>query len=203
VDDDWLRFDFANPAAVDCQTLEAIENDVNDLVTAAQCVRWDYMPIADARKTGAMMLFGEKYPEIVRVVSMGDFSRELCGGTHVSNTGEVGLVRIVGEESVSAGTRRVTALTGRAALAQIRKDERALADMAKEIRDLKKQLAQGKAGGVTAERLLEQSEKLNGATTVVAEAAGADAQLMRQLIDQLRKTSSSSSALAASSNKRG
>jgi alanyl-tRNA synthetase len=216
VDDDWLRFDFANPSAVDRQTLEAIENDVNDLVTAAQGVRWDYMPIADARKTGAMMLFGEKYPEIVRVVSMGDFSRELCGGTHVNNTGEVGLVRIVGEESVSAGTRRVTALTGRAALAQIRKDERALAEaaaslrvapadvagrvaaMAKEIRDLKKQLAQGKAGGVTAERLLEQSEKLNGANTVVAEAAGADAQLMRQLIDQLRKTSSPIAVLLAS-----
>jgi alanyl-tRNA synthetase len=216
VDNDWLRFDFANPSAVDRETLEKIENEVNDLVTQASAVRWDYMPIAEARKTGAMMLFGEKYPEIVRVVSMGGFSKELCGGTHVGNTGEVGLVRLVGEESVSAGTRRVTALTGRAALDRVRQGETALAEVAtalrvspdvvpdrvaaliKEVRDLKKQLTAGKSGGVTADKLLEQSEKLDGATTVVAEAAGADAQLMRQLIDQLRKTASPIAVLLAS-----
>jgi alanyl-tRNA synthetase len=216
VDNDWLRFDFANPSAIDRETLEKIENEVNDLVTRADAVRWDFMPIADARKTGAMMLFGEKYPEVVRVVSMGSFSKELCGGTHVSNTGEVGLVRIVGEESVSAGTRRVTALTGRAALERVRQGEAALAEvaatlrvapsdvpqrvaaLAKEIRDLKKQLAAGKAGGVTADKLLEESEKHNGATAVVAEAAGADAQLMRQMIDQLRKTASPIAVLLAS-----
>jgi alanyl-tRNA synthetase len=134
----------------------------------------------------------------------------------VSNTGEVGLVRIVGEESVSAGTRRVTALTGRAALERVRQGEAALAEvaatlrvapsdvpqrvaaLAKEIRDLKKQLAAGKAGGVTADKLLEESEKHNGATAVVAEAAGADAQLMRQMIDQLRKTASPIAVLLAS-----
>ncbi len=216
VDNDWLRFDFANPAAIDRETLAKIEDDVNEHVTRAEPVRWDHMPIADARKTGAMMLFGEKYPEIVRVVSMGDFSRELCGGTHVSNTGEVGLFRIVGEESVSAGTRRVTAMTGRGALERTRQGEAALAEvaatlrvapaevpnrvaaMAKEIRELKKQLSAGKAGGVTADKLLEQSEKLNGAAVVIAEAAGADAQLMRQLIDQLRKTASPIAVLLAS-----
>ncbi len=106
VDDDWLRFDFANASAIDRETLARIENEVNELVTHTEAVGWKYMPIADARKTGAMMLFGEKYPEIVRVVAMGEFSKELCGGTHVSNTGQVGLVRIIGEESVSAGTRR-------------------------------------------------------------------------------------------------
>jgi alanyl-tRNA synthetase len=216
VDNDWLRFDFANPSAVDRETLEKIENEVNDLVTQANAVSWDYMPIAEARKTGAMMLFGEKYPEIVRVVSMGSFSKELCGGTHVANTGEVGLFRVVGEESVSAGTRRVTALTGRAALERVRQGEAALAEVAlalrvspdvvpervaslvKEVRELKKQLAAGKAGGVSADKLLEQSEKLNSTTTVVAEAAGADAQLMRQLIDQLRKTASPIAVLLAS-----
>jgi alanyl-tRNA synthetase len=189
---------------------------VNDLARRAQTVRWDHMPIAEARKTGAMMLFGEKYPEVVRVVSMGEFSRELCGGTHVANTGEVGLFRIIGEESVSAGTRRITALTGREALKRVRQDESALAEaasairvapadvparvaaMAKDIRELKKQLAQGKAAGVTAETLLEQAETLHGARAVVAEAAGADAQMMRQLIDQLRKTSSPIAVLLAS-----
>jgi alanyl-tRNA synthetase len=216
VDNDWLRFDFANPTAIDRETLVKIEDDVNEHVTRAERVGWEYMPIAEARKTGAMMLFGEKYPEIVRVVSMGEFSRELCGGTHVTNTGEVGLFRIVGEESVSAGTRRVTAMTGRAALERVRQGEAALAEaaaalrvapaevpsrvatLAKEIRELKKQLSAGKAGGVTADKLLEESEMLNGATAVVAEAAGADAQLMRQLIDQLRKTASPIAVLLAS-----
>ncbi|MEX2027802.1 MAG: DHHA1 domain-containing protein, partial [Pirellulaceae bacterium] len=211
-----LRFDFANPTAIDRETLIKIEDDVNEHVTRAERVGWETMPIAAARQIGAMMLFGEKYPEIVRVVSMGDFSRELCGGTHVSNTGEVGLFRIVGEESVSAGTRRVTAMTGRAALDRVRQGEAALAEiaaslrvapaeapsrvaaLAKEIRELKKQLSAGKAGGVTADKLLEDAEKLNGTTAIVAEAAGADAQLMRQLIDQLRKTASPIAVLLAS-----
>ena len=77
-----------------------------------------------------MALFGEKYPEVVRVVTMGDFSRELCGGTHLDRVGQVGLFKIVGEESVSAGTRRITALTGQAALDHVRQEEDALAEVA-------------------------------------------------------------------------
>ncbi len=105
-----------------------------------------------------MMLFGEKYPDIVRMVSMGSFSKELCGGTHLDNSGQVGLFKIIGEESVSAGTRRITALTGSRALEYVREHERALAELAallrvpagelprrvaalvKEVRELKKQL---------------------------------------------------------------
>ena len=105
-----------------------------------------------------MMLFGEKYPDIVRMVSMGEFSKELCGGTHVSSTGQIGLFRIASEESVSAGTRRIVANTGRAALEKVREGQAILAEiaatlrvppseaahrvaaLAKEIRDLKKQI---------------------------------------------------------------
>ena len=81
-----------------------------------------------------MMLFGEKYPDVVRMVSMGEFSKELCGGTHLDNTGQVGLFKIIGEESVAAGTRRITALTGRGALERLREAEDALAETAAALR---------------------------------------------------------------------
>ena len=86
-------------------------------------VTWTHMPIAEAKALGAMALFGEKYPDIVRVVRMGEFSKELCGGTHLDNVGQVGLFKIIGEESVAAGTRRITALTGQAALDLVRQEE--------------------------------------------------------------------------------
>lgn len=206
VDNDWLRFDFANPSAVGSELLEKIENEVNEKVVAAESVGWKTLPIAEARKAGAMMLFGEKYPDMVRMVSMGDFSKELCGGTHVTNTGQVGLFHIVGEESVSAGTRRITAVTGREALDRLRKAEHALAETAaamrvpvgevatraaalvKEVRDLKKQLSAGpRAAEFSPDKLLHDALQVGEVTVVVAEAPGADAAGMRQIIDQLRK----------------
>ena len=123
VEPDRLRFDFANPEAVGRDRLKAIEETVNHRVLKGELVSWTTMPIAEAKTLGAMALFGEKYPEVVRVVSMGDFSRELCGGTHLDNVGQVGLFKVVAEESVSAGTRRITALTGKAALDLIRQEE--------------------------------------------------------------------------------
>ncbi|MGH7192332.1 MAG: alanine--tRNA ligase-related protein, partial [Candidatus Saccharimonadales bacterium] len=109
VDADWLRFDFANPHSVSRDELAKIEDEVNARIIAAEPVRWTTLPIAEARQAGAMMLFGEKYPDLVRMVSMGEFSKELCGGTHLDNTGQIGLCRIIAEESVAAGTRRITA----------------------------------------------------------------------------------------------
>ena len=97
---------------------------MNERILAAAPIGCANLPLAEARKAGAMMLFGEKYPDVVRVVSVGDFSKELCGGTHLANSAEAGIFKIVGEESVAAGTRRITALTGRGVLEQVRKVRR-------------------------------------------------------------------------------
>ncbi len=209
VDADWLRFDFTNPQALGPELVAQVENEVNEMVATGAKINWRSLPIAQARESGAMMLFGEKYPDIVRMVSIGDFSKELCGGTHLDNSGQVGLFKIIGEESVSSGTRRITALTGAAALERVREHERVLAEtagllrvpvaevptrvaaMAKELRDLKKQAtAAPRAGGVTADQLLAGAVEMAGVKVVVAETPGGDANTMRQLIDQLRKAAS-------------
>jgi len=206
VDDDLLRFDFANPSAVTAEELIRIEDEVNAKVLAGEPIDYSNMPLADARKAGAMMLFGEKYPDVVRMVSVGDFSKELCGGTHLDNTGRIGVFKIIGEESVAAGTRRITALTGRAALENIRHaqgivgrvaavlkvpvDElpERVETLAKEVRQLKKQLATTgpKGEGVSVDRLIEQAADVGGVKVIVAEVSGGPNDL-RQLIDQLRR----------------
>jgi alanyl-tRNA synthetase len=112
VADDWLRFDFANMTGVAAPDLLTIEQLVNQRVQENASVAAEILPLAAARERGAMMLFGEKYPDPVRMVSMGNFSRELCGGTHVTATGEIQVLEIQAEEGVSAGTRRIEALTG-------------------------------------------------------------------------------------------
>ena len=115
VDADWLRFDFTNLESVDKDKLAAITTDVLDRVAAGDAVKWETVPLAAAREQGAMMLFGEKYPDPVRMVSMGSFSKELCGGTHLTSTAQVESFEILSEEGVSAGTRRITAVTGQRA----------------------------------------------------------------------------------------
>jgi alanyl-tRNA synthetase len=206
VDRDWLRFDFPNPKPLTHEELQKIEAEVNARVTSAVPVQWTTMPIADARKLGAMMLFGEKYPDVVRVVSMGDFSKELCGGTHLTNTGQAGLFKIVSEESVAAGTRRITALTGPAALEKVQREEALLAEvaatlkvpvsevparvaaLAKEVRELKKQPARSASGEeFSADKLLAEAEDVSGTKVIVAEVPGGTPPVLRQLIDQLRR----------------
>ena len=180
VDADWLRFDFTNLSPVEPEQLAAIADDVATDVATAAPVKWETLPLADARQQGAMMLFGEKYPDPVRMVSMGPLSagsnsRELCGGTHLTNTGDVGAFEIVSEEGVSAGTRRIVALTGERAEAQAVQTTNVL-DMAckaldcqpdqlpaavtalvAEQRAMKKQLASGHAGGESVDRQLPAS----------------------------------------------
>jgi alanyl-tRNA synthetase len=114
--DDWLRFDFANLEAVSSSQLVAIEKMVIDKVELGGPVIAEILPLEQAKKAGAMMLFGEKYPDPVRMVSIGDFSKELCGGIHVSQVKEIGPFEILSEENISAGTRRIQAVTGQRAI---------------------------------------------------------------------------------------
>jgi alanyl-tRNA synthetase len=132
VDDDWLRFDFTNLSPVDASQLGTIAADVAARVDAGEPIKWQTVPLADARKQGAMMLFGEKYPDPVRMVSMGDFSKELCGGTHLDNTRDVQTFEVLSEEGVSSGTRRIVALTGKKA-AEYRKQIQAAVNESAEL----------------------------------------------------------------------
>ncbi|QDT08684.1 alanine--tRNA ligase [Planctomycetes bacterium K23_9] len=163
VEADRLRFDFTNQKAIDDESLVQIEKDVWTQIDKSDPVDWKTVPLAEARKAGAMMLFGEKYPDPVRMVSMGDFSKELCGGTHVSNTSDVHAFEVVVEESVSAGTRRIEALTGPRAEAHRVQTRELLSEVARtigcsenqslastiqlmdELRQIKKELSAGKS----------------------------------------------------------
>ncbi len=164
VEADRLRFDFTNPKAIPDETLARIEQDVLDLVKEASPIRWDTVSLAEAREAGSMMLFGEKYPDPCRMVSMGQFSKELCGGTHLTSTDQVQAFEVVVEESVSTGTRRIEALTGDRAREHHNQTRELLDRVAKrlgcepksalaaadqlttEVRSLKKALASGKSG---------------------------------------------------------
>ncbi len=112
VDADWLRFDFSNQDPLSDEQIRTIESISNRCILEGAPIDWKLVPLATARDAGAMMLFGEKYPDPVRMVSMGSFSKELCGGTHLTNTAQVETVEILSEESVSSGIRRIIALTG-------------------------------------------------------------------------------------------
>ena len=215
VDADLLRFDFSHASAVDHETLQQIEAMVNENVLAAAPVAASLLPLEEARHAGAMMLFGEKYPDIVRMVSIDEISRELCGGTHVNNTGEIGLVKIINEESVSAGTRRVIAVTGHRALERFRQTEATLTDSAnalkvpvtdlpkrlqaltKELKTLKRQ-ATTQQSDFSIEELLRSAEEVDGVRIVVADAKGCDAAAMRHCIDQLRRKASPVAVLLGS-----
>ncbi len=133
VDEDWLRFDFTNLEPVPPEKLEQIEEEVRQRIAEGAPIRAQIMPLAQARKQGAMMLFGEKYPDPVRVIIMGQFSKELCGGTHLENTAQVEAFELISEESVAAGVRRVVALTGPKARAFVQQSRELLGKLCRSL----------------------------------------------------------------------
>ena len=206
VEADLLRFDFNHDQALSPQQLAQIETEVNARVVEGLPVQSALMSKEEAQKLGAMMLFGEKYPDVVRVVSMGEYSKELCGGTHLVNTAQTGLLKIIGEESIAKGIRRITALTGMAAVARMQRDDgllrrmtatlRAAAEdlpdrvetLAKQVRELqKKATAAPKSDGLGVEQLLAVAVEVQGVRIVAAEVPGGTPQSMRDLIDRLRR----------------
>ena len=174
VEDDSLRFDFTHYTAISREELYKIEEAVNTAILSGLDISTQEMTIDEAKKSGATALFGEKYGSTVRVVSMGDYSKELCGGTHLSNTAKIGSFRIVSESSVASGVRRIEAVTGRKCLASMHAD----AALVEKIS------AMFKAGADTvADRIKQQSEELKEARRTIEQfkakesAGGADSML--------------------------
>lgn len=134
VNPERLRFDFSHFSAMTFEEIEKVENLVNEAILNSYDIKCEYMDIDEAKKTGAMALFGEKYGDRVRVVSMGDYSKELCGGTHLKNTSQAGLFKIVSESGVAAGVRRIEAVTGSNYLNYVKERENILIETAKSMK---------------------------------------------------------------------
>ena len=218
VEPDVLRFDFTHYTAITPEELRAVEEAVNEAVLSGLEISTAEMSVDEAKKSGAIALFGEKYGNSVRVVSMGDYSRELCGGTHLSNTAKVGAFRIVSEGSVASGVRRIEAYTGKKSLELLRSSIDTLEllsaqfksrpDMlvekvkqqAEELREAKRSLEQYKAkesaGG--ADSMLAGAKQIGKLHVVTAKVKDMDANALRQLGDVLRDKDGSVVAMIAS-----
>ncbi|MDR7419671.1 MAG: alanine--tRNA ligase [Armatimonadota bacterium] len=199
---DRLRFDFTHAAAVSPEEREAIERRVNEMVLAARPVRAREMPLAEARRLGAMALFGEKYGERVRVVEVEGISRELCGGTHLGNTGEIGLFLITAESSAASGIRRIEAVTGWGAYERVRAHERLIAELSAVTRvapgDLVERIgrlieqakaaqrAPDRAAPASLDSAIRVTAAVDGVSVVVARIDGATHDALREAGDRLR-----------------
>src|ERR1700730_655618 len=192
VDPQRLRFDFTHYTATDADELAEIERLVNEEILKNIKLRTDIMDLDMALHTGAMALFGEKYGDKVRVVSIPDFSKELCGGTHVRRTGDIGLCKIIYEASISAGVRRIEAITGVGVLEKFEEERRASHQaqekLAEEKRVLEKRLEQMKEKLARAEVAgLESNVKdIKGVKVLAAQVPGMDREQLRTMVDSLR-----------------
>lgn len=214
------RFDISHPQAVTAEEIAEIERRVNEAILANVAVNAAIMSMEDAQKTGAMMLFGEKYGDEVRVLQMGGFSTELCGGTHVSRTGDIGLFKIISEGGIAAGVRRIEAITGLNALKWAQEQERLVKDIIAETKAqtekdvlakiqagaahakaLEKDLAKAKAELAVhaGAKLLDDAKDL-GAAKLVAAQIEADAAALREIVTDLTGKSEQAIVLLAAVN---
>ena len=188
---DKLRFDFTHRGRVEPEALERIEAMVNARVAEDQPVEWEIMGREEATERGAVGLFEEKYGERVRVVSTGDFSKELCGGTHVSRTGEIGPFVITSEASTGAGARRIEALTGVAAVEWLRARERALLDELaardERIRELQHELKRAKTTRVDAGALVDGAVRAGAVTALAARVEAGDMDELLAVSDRVKQ----------------
>lgn len=222
VNSEEMRFDFTHFSALSGDELKAIEREVNEVILKGIPVGTREMPIEEAKKLGAMALFGEKYGDVVRVVSAGDFSVELCGGTHADNTAKLGLFKIVSESSVAAGIRRITAVTGFGVLKHIENDERIMQSAAaamklgnvaeldkraatlsaevkakdRELAELRSEISALKAGS-----LMDSARQVGGVRLITAEVEVSNPGELRSMCDTARDNGADIVAVFAGVNK--
>lgn len=207
VEADRLRFDFSHFGQVKAEELEQIESIVNEKIWRGLAVNIDYKGIEEAKEMGAMALFGEKYGDIVRVVQVGDYSLELCGGCHVPNSSVIGLFKIVSESGIGAGTRRIEAVTGEAAYQQMSEQIGILKDAGAKLKTNPKDVASridillgemkhlqreneslaAKLGNIEAGSLVERAQEINGVKVLSAKVQGVDMNHLRNMADDLKQ----------------
>ncbi len=206
VNDKVLRFDFSHNEAMKPEEIRAVEDLVNTQIRRNLPIKTNIMDLEAAKAKGAMALFGEKYDERVRVLSMGDFSTELCGGTHASRTGDIGLFRIISESGTAAGVRRIEAVTGEGAIATVHADSDRLSEVAhllkgdsnnladkvrsvlERTRQLEKELQQLKEQAAAQEsaNLSSKAIDVNGVKLLVSELSGVEPKMLRTMVDDLK-----------------
>jgi alanyl-tRNA synthetase len=222
VNSEEMRFDFTHFSALSGDELKAIEREVNEVILKGIPVETREMPIEEAKKLGAMALFGEKYGDVVRVVSAGDFSVELCGGTHADNTAKLGLFKIVSESSVAAGIRRITAVTGFGVLKHIENDERIMqsaaaamklgnvaeldkraATLAAEVKAKDRELAElrSEISALKAGSLMDSARQVGGVRLITAEVEVSNPGELRSMCDTARDNGADIVAVFAGVNK--
>ena len=222
VNSEEMRFDFTHFSALSGDELKAIEREVNEVILKGIPVETREMPIEEAKKLGAMALFGEKYGDVVRVVSAGDFSVELCGGTHADNTAKLGLFKIVSESSVAAGIRRITAVTGFGVLKHIENDERIMqsaaaamklgnvaeldkraATLASEVKAKDRELAElrSEISALKAGSLMDSARQVGGVRLITAEVEVSNPGELRSMCDTARDNGADIVAVFAGVNK--
>ncbi len=218
VSEDRLRFDYTHFEALDKKTLKEIEKRVNEAILSDYTVKTDILSMEEAKKSGAVALFDEKYEEMVRVVSVGDFSKELCGGTHIDQTAKIGMFKIISEGSIASGIRRIEAITGRAAIDYMQELDNLIDELSISMKTTKDELLskanllkkEAKEKDKEIQRLnneilksnineiLDKYEEINGIKLFAIKFKDKDANTLREIADKIRDKNESCAIILAS-----